>query len=308
MSIAATIPSPATSSRRRELQLGVAAGLATVFIWASGIVATRFAVATSLPPGALALLRYGSAFLLLLPVLLRHGLALQRIGIGKSAMIVAGAGAPFFLLSSTGTKFAPAADAATIMVGTMPILVALLSCLLEGERFGARRLLGFALVIAGILLVGGWRALGEGAESWRGHALFILSAALWAGYTIALRRAGIGAWHAAALINFYSLLFAGPFCFVLDHAALAAAPWRDIAVQTFLQGVVSAILGLYFYGEAVRRLGASRAAVLGSLTPVVTALLAALVIGEAPGLPVLGAAIVVGLGVALASGLVARAR
>ena len=69
-----------------------------------------------------------------------------------------------------------------------------------------------------------------------------------------------------------------------------------------MQGIVSAIVALFFYGEAVRRLGASQAAVLGSLTPVAAALLGMPLLGEVPSRLTWLAIITVSTGVVLASG------
>jgi hypothetical protein len=53
-------------------------------------------------------------------------------------------------------------------------------------------------------------------------------------------------------------------------------------LQVFTQAVVSAIGGLYFYGQSIRRLGASRAAVITSFTPVAVALLGIPLLREFP--------------------------
>jgi len=68
-----------------------------------------------------------------------------------------------------------------------------------------------------------------------------------------------------------------------------------------MQGVVVGIVALYFYGDAVRRLGASRAAVLGSFTPVVAALAGIPLLGELPSTPTWFAIAAVSVGVVLAS-------
>ncbi|MGH6995539.1 MAG: EamA family transporter, partial [Stellaceae bacterium] len=79
--------------------------------------------------------------------------------------------------------------------------------------------------------------------------------------------------------------------------------------QAFVQGVVAGIMALYFYGDAIRRLGASRAAVLGALTPVVVALVGVPLLGEIPSAVAWAAIFAVSAGVVLAShGGLAQAR
>lgn len=287
---------------RRNFLVGVAFGLLVVLIWAGWVIATRFAVTTQLRPFDIAFIRYLVASAILMPVIFRHGLKLRQIGIGCSAMLVCGAGLPFLLVSSTGMKFAPASDVGAIMIGTMPLFVALLSALINRERFDRVRVIGFAAVVVGILCIAAHGLLDFQSGAWRGHVLFLVGAILWAGYTLAFRRAGIGPWHAAALINLCSLVIFTPFYFLVIGSQLLLAPPRELIIQAMMQGIVSAIIGLFAYGEAVRRLGPSHAAVLGSLTPVVAALLGIPLLGEIPtGLTWLGI-IVVSAGVALASG------
>ena len=59
---------------------GAVFGLAAVSIWASWSVITRRAVTTSLDAWDIAALRFGVAGLLLSPVLVRRGLARDRLG------------------------------------------------------------------------------------------------------------------------------------------------------------------------------------------------------------------------------------
>ena len=68
---------PATSNYLK----GAVFGLAAVAIWAGWSVMTRLAVTTSLDAWDIAALRYGVAGLILVPILLQHGLARDRLGL-----------------------------------------------------------------------------------------------------------------------------------------------------------------------------------------------------------------------------------
>ena len=292
---------------RRNLYLGIGAGLLVVACWAGWAVATRFAVTTHLRPLDVAFLRYLIASVLLAPVLWRHGLGLRALGIGRTLLLVGGAGLPFVLVSSSGLRFAPASDVGAVMIATMPVFVAVFSAALGGERFDILRVIGFAAVIAGVLGVAAHGLLDGASGAWRGHLLFLAGAAMFAAYTVTFRRSGISPWHAAAIVNFYSLLMLAPFYLAFAGPALLAAPPHEVLFQAAMQGVVAAIVSLFFFGEAVRRLGASRAAVLGALTPVVVALLGMPLLGEFPSRLTWIAITVVSLGVVLASGGLTRA-
>jgi drug/metabolite transporter (DMT)-like permease len=292
---------PPGTADGRNFAVGAAAALGAALIWGSWIVVTRLGVTTTLAPTDVAVLRFGIPAVVLLPVLLREGFAIRRIGIVRTALMVAGSGLPFFLVSSAGMQFAPASHAGALLPGTMPLFVALLAALLDGERFSPVRLAGFAFVVAGVLAVGGYHLLLGTSGEWRGHLLFVGGAFLWALYTLAFRRAGIGPWHAAALINAYSIIGLLPF-YLWTGSHLPQVSWLELGLQCLSQGILSGVVALLAYGVAVRRLGAPRAAVFISLTPVIATLIAIPVLGERPDVATTAGIVAVSLGVALASG------
>jgi drug/metabolite transporter (DMT)-like permease len=55
-------------------------GLAAVSMWAGWVVAVRYGIRTSLKPWDLTAFRFGVAGLILLPYLLKKGLAVDRLG------------------------------------------------------------------------------------------------------------------------------------------------------------------------------------------------------------------------------------
>lgn len=297
MPSASEVPPPA---RMGPVMLGMLSGIAVTLIWSGWAVATRSAMTTALAPQDVTFLRFGVSALFLWPVLLREGLQLRRIGVARAIVMVAGAGAPFMLLSSLGMRFAPASHVATLMIGVMPIFVALLATLFFGERFTRGQLLGIGVVAAGVLCVGGSalifnRAVGE----WRGDLLFLLCGLLFAGFTLAQRRSGVSSWHAAALVNVVSCLVFTPVYFLWLGPNLLAVPVGSVVFQALAQGVGVAILGLYFYAETVRRLGPTRAAMFGALVPAVTVLIGIPALGEYPGWATLMGIALVMLGVVL---------
>lgn len=268
---------------RRSLVVGVLCGLAVALIWSSWSVATRFAVTTSLGPHDVTFLRFGVSALFLWPVLARKGLGVAQIGMVRLSIMVLGAGVPFMLLGSVGMQFAPASHVATLMIGTMPIWVAVLSGLLFGERFTRRQLGGMAVVVAGVLCIGGYALLADrAAGEWRGDLLFLLAGLCFASFTVAQRRSGISPWHATALVNVCSAVLFTPVYFLGFTPNIFTAPPSAVGFQVVAQGILVAILGMYFYTEAVRRLGAPRAAIFGALAPALAVLIGAVFLGEVP--------------------------
>jgi drug/metabolite transporter (DMT)-like permease len=295
---------------RWNVPLGVLSGLTVAMIWASWAVATRLAVTTTLQPHDVTFLRFAVSSLFLWPALVRNGFAFKKIGLVRSAVMLVGAGAPFMFLTSLGMKFAPASHVGTLMIGAMPLFVALMSALFFGERFNRLQLTGFAAVFAGVLCIAGGSVLFThiARGEWRGDLLFLLCGALFAGYTLAQRRSGVTPWHAAALVNTCSFLGFAPIYFGLLQPNLLTASLLDVAFQAVAQGIGVAILGLFFFGEAVRRLGAARAAVFGALTPGLAAVLSALALGETPSTSTVVGIVLVSAGVVLVGGLISRRR
>lgn len=302
--LASGIPLLPAAARRRLV--GVLAAVATVTIWGSWIAVTRWGVTSSLSPYDLAILRFAIPCLVLLPALAIKWRRLPPLRPALILTMAAGAGLPFLLLVASGMTYAPAAHAGSLLPGTMPLFVALLSAALFGERLGGTRICGYFASLAGVVLIGGVGLFVGGAGEWRGHLLFLAGAALWAGYTVAFRRSGLSAWQAAALINGASLLVLAPAYLLGLKPSLLSVSWSELAIQAISQGLLSGLLALFLYGTAVTRLGASQAAAFAALSPVVTTLVAIPLLGEVPQPVTLAGVALVSVGVALSSGALGR--
>jgi drug/metabolite transporter (DMT)-like permease len=261
---------------------GALYGLGAVSIWSGWIVVARLGLKGNLTPWDIAALRFGVAGLLLLPYVISKGLALDRLGWIGLAAIVLGGGAPV-LLANAGLMFAPAAHAGALFPGVMPLMVALLAVALLHESFTAAKRIGFVLILLGVFGIA-WGAGGGAIESSQtiGHLLFLGSALAWALYTVAMRRARLDGLHAASIAAVGALLLYMPVYLVVAGTGLAVAPWDDIALQAFVQGILTAIVSLIFYGRAVSILGASSGAAFAALSPAMTAIMAIPVLGEWP--------------------------
>jgi drug/metabolite transporter (DMT)-like permease len=290
----------------RPALAGSLAALGSVLVWSGWIVFTRHGVTTDMPPVTLGLLRYSIPALIMLPLLLRSGAAFRRAGLVKCAIMVCGSGAPFFLACSKAMTMAPAAHVGVMLPGVMPMFVALFSLLLFGERYSGMRLLGYGLVLAGVATLGGASLIEPAAGDWRGHVLLLISAASWACFTLAFKRSGLTAWQAAALINAVSVVIMVVVDAFQDGPRLWSVPWATLLTQGFAQGILSGLLALAAYIYAVSVLGASKASAFVSLTPALTTVIAAFTLSEWPDAVTVAAVLIVGSGVALASGAVSE--
>jgi drug/metabolite transporter (DMT)-like permease len=260
---------------------GALYGLAAVSIWSGWIVIAQLGLRSSLTPWDIAALRFGVAGVLMLPLVLSRGLAIDRLGwIGLGAIVLGGA-APVFL-ANTGLLFAPAAHAGALFPGVMPLMVALLAASLLKEEFTTAKKVGFGFMLPGVLII----AWGSGSELGSmqnlGHSLFLAAGLAWAFYTVAMRKARLDGLHAAAISAVGSMLLYLPVFAALPRGSLATTHLGDIALQAFVQGVLTAIVSLILYGRAVSILGASSGAAFAALCPAMTALLAIPILGDWP--------------------------
>jgi len=277
-------------------------GGAAASIWASWSAVTRLAVTTNLDAWDIAALRFGVAGLLLSPVLVRRGLARNRLGWVGLAVIIAGLGAPYALVAAGGLRFAPASDQGALNPGCMPLFVALIAALVLGEKFSTTRKSGLSLILAGALII-----VGSHVSSWStsrtfGDALFMFAAFLSACFTILMRQARLDPLHAAALVSTGSLVIYLPLYVALYGTRLAQLPLADITVQAVFQGIVVTIVSLLLYGRTVAILGASRGAAFGALVPALSALFAIPLLGEWPNETDWLGIVLISAGVYLASG------
>ena len=270
---------PLTNS---EYARGAFYGSAAVCIWAGFIVVSRLGVTTTLTPWDVVAIRFGVAGSLLMPYLLKQGLAFERLGWTGIAAIIMGCGAPMVLLVNVGLLFAPAAHGGALFPGVMPLMVATLAAAILKEPFTPQKTVGLALIVIGAVGIV-WITGGVlGTRQNIGHALFLAAGFVWAGYTVAMRRAGIDGLHAAAIGGVGSFVLYLPVYALIAGTGVFKAPLVDIALQAIVQGVLTAIVALLLYGRMVRILGATAGAAFVALTPAMTAVIGIPILGEWP--------------------------
>jgi drug/metabolite transporter (DMT)-like permease len=273
-----------------------------VAIWAGWLVMMRLGVTTTLSASDLIALRFAIAGPLLLPVVIRRGLAIDQLGWPGFIAVVFGAGAPQLLVVGAGLSFAPVAHAGALYQGVVPLAVACLASLVLRERLAAIRKIGLSFVLIGAFMIGGVGLSSLGGRQSIGHLLFLAAAGMVAGYTVAIRRTRIDGLHAAAIAAVASLMIYLPLYAAFLEDEPFKAPAMDLVVQALYQGVLTAAVSLALYGRAIRVLGASNAAVFVALGPIMAALMAIPVLGEWPSRTDWIAIILVATGVYLSSG------
>jgi len=293
-----SLSSPETSN---PLAAGYAGAAVTVLIWATWVVATRHTAATPLGTIDIGLIRYGVPAILLAPVWLRTGLLPKGVPLRLVVVMVAGAGALFFQITAAALHVTPAAPGGILLGGSMPLATALIGMVLFGERPDRMRLAGLGAIVSGVVILLA-ASLQKSGMTMTGFVLLPLGAVLWAGFTHAFRRSGLSALEGAALVAAWSfLIHLGLAAVFGTHLAAASLP--DLALQVASQGILSGLVATFAYGTAIRALGGSQAAAFTAITPVLATLGGAVFLGESFGAAEMAAALVVGAGVALSTGV-----
>jgi len=307
--VSASAPRPFFGANR-DLFVGAVYGILAALIWGAWPVVSRLGVLAA-EPGAVALtawdiaaLRFAVAGLLLAPVVIRRGVA--GVGWLGAGVMAVGAGVPYIVVVVSGLGMAPAGHAGIIVPSCMLTFTMAGAWWLLGDRPAPARLVGFAVILAGVALIGaaGWN---QGAvDAWAGQVLFVLGGLLWASYTVAAKAWRADPLHATALVSVLSAALYLPVYVFAGEPRVFSAPMDQVAFQAMFQGVGAGIGALLFYTKAVALLGAARGAVFAALVPGVAVLLAMPLLGEAPGMvEVAGLAVVTG-GMLVALGLVGR--
>ena len=198
-----------------------------------------------------------------------------------------------------------------LMLYLYPTIVVLLSALLFKQRITGRIVVALALSYAGILLVFG-RDLsfaGDRGALWLGGGLVFAGSFLYACYLVGAGPviARLGSMRFIALAMLASTVFVVAHFVLTRPPAALAAPAR-IQFLVLTMAVLSTVLPTYLIAEAIKRMGANRTSLAGSLGPVFTIWLGAWLLGE-PVHPIqLGGAALVLAGVAIVTLRPARAR
>jgi len=200
-------------------------------------------------------------------------------------------------LALSSLKFIPAATLAFLFY-TYPAWVALTQTVRGAERLDARRATALALSFGGIGVMVGMP--GTEAIDWRGVAL-ALSAAMVYGVYIPVMRA-LQKDHPVAPPSAYSKIGAALAFLVLSAAdqsftyRLTAEAWMTIGALA----VFSTVLPSVFFLMGLIRLGPVRTAIVSTVEPFLTGLLAIVVLGQPLTLPtVLGGVLIIGAVVVL---------
>jgi O-acetylserine/cysteine efflux transporter len=269
----------------------VAAGV----IWGSSVALSKLSLSW-LGPGWLTVAR----FLVAAPVLavvgrrgLRDALKWEVVGSGALGFGVV------IILQNAGIDQTSVSHAA-VLVGLVPVLVAVMAMALRDGRPDGRSWLGYAVAVIGIAFVA--RGGGGGASA-GGDVLVIASVVLSAAFIVLQPRVLVGRDAAAVTAVQFAAgaLLALPLAIAgsgMPHAPHHAGPVIAFAVLALAATVLP--FWLFAYGQT--RVSARLAGVFVNLEPLVGAAIGWIAFGDPVGLPQFAGALAVMVGIALSAG------
>ena len=281
------------SPLRRQKTLGFASCALASSLWGCGFFFGKIALA-EMGVGAMVLYRFLFATLVLIPLLFTHRPGFNR-GEWGTLMLCAFLGIPLqFLIQFSGLALTTVSHA-SLMVGTMPVILAVGATLFAHERMDRTGWFALAVSTIGAALI----ALGAGEASARhaathfgppaptiaGDLLVVLSLVIALGWVLLNKR--LMERHSAIVVSAYGtasgtvmLLLCVPLIYGLPpiaHVSLKA--WLALAASGILCTAATTLL----WNWGMTQVPASQAGVLLNMEPLIGSLLGVFILHESLG-------------------------
>ena len=258
--------------------------LLTVLIWAVNFPLIKIALREFSPLAFNGIrLAFASLTLLFFLFLSRQGFRIQKRDIFKLIVLGIIGNTIYQLLFIQGINLTTASSTAIIMAMT-PVSVALLSSLLKHEKIHWAAWVGIFLSFVGFYLVITERP-DKFLFSWenlKGDMMIFLGNIVWAVYTVFskpfLVRISPLKWSSLSLAA--GTLFYLPFCIPAfssqDFGRVSIRSWAILAYS----GIFALAVSYVVWYASVKRVGNSKTAIYGNITPIFTVIFAFFLIGE----------------------------
>ncbi len=258
--------------------------IVVAIIWALNFSVVKITL-QQIDPFSFNTLRYILASALLVVVAKKKGFSLKvkkehfwkLVGIGIVGNLV------YQLLFIIGLDYTYSANAA-VMLGTIPIWVALLSQLFTEEKLTLAKSIGIFLAFIGVslILIGGKNGISFASDTFKGDLIMLLSAVSWAVYTI-LSKKYLRFYNSTqysafmSVIGAISLLIVGaPFLIKLDVSSITLTGYGGIIYS----GLLSVGFAYLIWNNGISKLGAVRTASYQNLVPVLGLIFGVLILDE----------------------------
>ena len=274
--------------------------LTTILLWALNLSVTKYVLEQGLEPLSYASLRYALAGMIFVALAL---VAERTLRIERRHAATLGAAAVLLWFNQVCFVFAlDATSASTIglLIGTIPIFAALIGVALGHERLGSRFWAAAAISSVGVALVAAGSS-GSVSGGYGGIALGLVTAATWAGYSVAVTplMQTYSPSHVSAIVI--------PCAWVL--IALVGLPttteqdWDvgwEIWVLLVLATVGPLVVTNILWFRVLHRIGPARATLAANLQPFVAAVLAVILLSETLGAVQIAGGALIAVGIVVA--------
>jgi drug/metabolite transporter (DMT)-like permease len=222
----------------------------------------------------------------MLPWVVRGGLRdLVGIGWGRAFVMTVLSGPPQSLIAYSGFILVPLGHGTTIQPACAALSGLVLASLVLNEKPTFQRIIGGAIIIAGLLIFGAESLATIGGAGVGGDLLFATAGLFWATFGTLLRLWNVPGTRAVMAVGAVSLVvFAPIYLFIYGISALARHGLFENLLQAVVQGGIAGSLPIYLFAHAVIALGGGRAATFPALVPMFGVIIGYLALGVVPSL------------------------
>jgi drug/metabolite transporter (DMT)-like permease len=261
--------------------------LGACFLWAISFVATKIAL-EAVPPLTVVSLRLLIAAVFFLPLLAFTGrwrrISDRTVLLKLFGLSLFGAGLHYGF-QTVGLQTTNASNA-SVYVATGPITILLLAVILLGEKLNARKILGIAIALAGVLIVMGLDTIAgfELDGNLLGDLLVFASIVMWGCFTVFGKRLTdeLGAVTVTASVTLIGAIWMAPVGWIeihrtgFDLLTMSPTGWGAVAYL----GIACNFLAVMLYFNALQHTESQKVGVYLYSIPPMTAVAAALVLDE----------------------------
>jgi drug/metabolite transporter (DMT)-like permease len=256
----------------------------TMIFWAGNSVVARGMHAT-VPPLALAWVRWTLAFFLILPFAVPHLRRDWRVirATWPTLLMLGAVGAGTFIALYYYGISKTSAINALVINSAVPILIPVAAFMMYREQINRFQAFGIGVSLIGVLIVlfKGDAGVLLAADLNQGDIWVLLAMGVWAVYTVLLRKQPPIHWLSFAAISFATASMINLPLFIGEHLLFRQIHWSPEAVIAVLYvATLPSATAQIFYIRSVELIGASRAGVFIHLVPMFGAIMAILFLGE----------------------------
>ena len=265
------------AKNNQALTVGYLLAGITVFLWASFVLLSRVAGEHHLNPFDLTALRFSVAAVVLLPVWLWW----KRRPVFNVQMLVLAllGGIGYALGAYTGLSIAPASHGAVLLSGVLPFFMTIMALLVLKEHPTQHRMIALAVIAVGVVCMAIY-SLNNLQHSWRGDLILLCASALWALYTVLVKRWSKTPLEVTMGVALLSAIIYTPVYLLFLPKNIQHAEWSAIFLQGVFHGVLVVIVAMLCFMQAMQRLGPTRLGAVMAMVPAVAGLGAVFILDE----------------------------